>query len=111
LLEYSEYILKRAEEESEEEHATATQAGASEEEEVTTLAGAAAELIDESHGSAHATDLGLGSFLSLDAPSADEETAGVAEAAEESAERVEEVFVLTIVFDYTHISSVFLSIF
>jgi len=72
----------------------------------------AAELIDESHGSAHATDLGLGSFLSLDAPSADEETAGVvAEAAEESAERVEEVFVLTIVFDYTHISSVFLSIF
>jgi hypothetical protein len=41
--------------------------------------------------------LGLGSFLSLDAPSADEETAGVAAetAAEESAE-VEEVFVLTI---------------
>ena len=109
MLEYSEYILKRAEEESEEEHATATQAGASEEEEVTTLAGAAAELIDESHGSAHATDLGLGSFLSLDAPSADAETAGVV--AEESAERVEEVFVLTIVFDYTHISSVFLSIF
>ena len=111
MLEYSEYILKRAEEESEEEHATA-QAGTSEEQEVTTLTGAA-ELKDddESHGSAHATDLGLGSFLSLDAPSADEETAGVAEAAEESAERVEEVFVLTIVFDYTHISSVFLSIF
>jgi hypothetical protein len=63
---------------------------------------------DESHGSAHATVLGLGSFLSLDAPSEDEETAGVV--AEESAERVE-VFVLTIVLDYTHISSVFLSIF
>jgi len=77
---------------------------------VTTLAGAA-ELKedDESDDSAAATDLGLGSFLSLDAPSADEETAGVV--AEESAERVEEVFVLTIVFDYTHISSVFLSIF
>jgi hypothetical protein len=114
LLEYSEYILKRAEEESEEEDATATQAGTSEEEEVevTTLAGAAELKEDESDDSAATTDLGLGSFLSLDAPSADEETAGVVEetAAEESAESVE-VFVLTIVFDYTHISSVFLSIF
>ena len=112
MLEYSEYILKRAEEESEEEDATATQAGTSEEVEVTTLAGAAELKEDESDDSAATTDLGLGSFLSLDAPSADEETAGVVEetAAEESAERVE-VFVLTIVFDYTHISSVFLSIF
>jgi hypothetical protein len=111
LLEYSEYILKRAQEESEEEEATATETGASEEEEVTTLTGAA-ELKDDESDDSEAIDLGLGSFLSLDAPSADEETGVVAEtAAEESAERVEEVFVLTIVFDYTHISSVFLSIF
>jgi hypothetical protein len=98
LLEYSEYILKRAEEESDEEDATATEREASEEEEVTTFAGAA-ELKDddESYDSAAATDLGLGSFLSLDEPSADEETAGVVveTAAEESAEVVE-VFVLTI---------------
>jgi len=77
------------------------------------LAGAAELKDDESDDLAAETDLGLGSFLSLDASSAEEETTGVVEetAAEESAERVEEVFVLTIVFDYTHISSVFLSIF
>ena len=97
MLEYSEYILKRAEEESDEEDATATEREASEEEEVTTFAGAA-ELKDddESYDSAAATDLGLGSFLSLDEPSADEETAGVAETAAEESAEVVEVFVLTI---------------
>jgi hypothetical protein len=56
-----------------------------------------------------ATLLGLGSFLGAAASEIAAETAGVVDSAEVAAEEVLDV--LTILSDYTHISSVFLSSF
>jgi hypothetical protein len=79
--------------------------------EATTIFAGVEEEVDETDSTV-VTLLGLGSFLScLGADDTSSETVAVT-AGVESAEVAEaDLDVLTIVFDYTHISSVFLSIF
>jgi hypothetical protein len=96
---------KRAEVSGEDEVATGAEVEASA---ITVLVGA------ESTGVETATLLGLGSFLGAAAASVtvavtEAVTAGVVDSAEVAAEEVLDV--LTILSDYTHISSVFLSSF
>jgi hypothetical protein len=104
------YILKRAEV-SGEEDATGMAAASA----ITTLAGVDADADTESTevGSTTTALLGLGSFLScLDATSSETVAVTVAVTVGSTEVAAEEVLdVLTILSDYTHISSVFLSSF
>jgi len=105
-------MLKRATDVSGEEEATMEESL----EETTTLAGVEVEEVEEEvtdSVDSTLTLLGLGSFLScLGATSSDTVEVTVTAGTVESAEVAEvDLDVLTILFDYTHISSVFLSIF
>ena len=103
-------MLKRAADVSGEEEATTEESL----EETTTLAGIEVEVEEEATDSVDSTLtlLGLGSFLSCLGATSSEAVAVVTTGTVESAEVAEvDLDVLTILFDYTHISSVFLSIF